>query len=390
MMGSVRSVQHEGILISMRVFLLCLALLIGGQAQAQELHQDLVATVRAEVVSVLHEEVRDIIGTDTNALVQEIQVRILSGTKKDAVVTLENDFVRLTEGDQVYVNHIVTINGDEFFVLKDVDRKWPLLTLGALFVTVLLIFAGLHGMRALLSLALSIGVLFGILVPLLLKGYSPVLVSICVAGPILALTLFLTHGYKSRSIIAFFGTFGAVLLTGLIATTWVTLARFTGLSSDEAIYLNFSTQGSLDFGGILLGSIIIGILGILDDVSITQASVVAELRRANKQLSFGELYTRALRVGRDHIGSLVNTLSLAYIGTSLPLVLLMVQAHSGIVLSLNQEVVAVELIRIMVGSIGLILAVPLTTLIAAWWYHTRSVEEDSHSTHGHSHVDSHT
>lgn len=356
---------------------------------AQEVHQELKETVRAEVLRILHEEKQDIIGTETEALVQEVEVRVIEGEKEGDVVIFENDLMELKAGDSIYVNRLETIDGEEYYTLKDADRRFALMSIALMFMGVLIFFSGFHGVRALISLALSVLIIFFVLVPLLLSGYSPVLMSVLVAGPILALALFLTHGIHARSIIAFFGTFGAVAVTGIIATLWVGFAHFTGLSSDEAIYLNFSTHGSLDFGGILLGSIIIGILGVLDDVSITQASVVHELTRANAQLSFRELYTRALRVGRDHIGSLVNTLSLAYIGVSLPLVLLLVQAKSDLILSLNQELVAVELIRIFIGSIGLILAVPLTTLIASWWYKNHPLEEHErdcgHAHHGHHH-----
>lgn len=353
---------------------------------AQEVYQELKETVRADVLEILHEETREIEGTGTGRLVQEVRIQIKEGAKTGEVVSFDNDIIALHAGDSIYVNRLETIDGVEYYMLKDADRTFALTSIGVVFVCILLLFSGLHGIRALLSLLLSVVILLLLLVPLILKGYPPVLMSIVVAGPILAGALFITHGVHPRSIIAFFGTFGAVLITGFVATFWVGMAHLTGLSADEAIYLNFSTHGTLDFGGILLGSIIIGILGILDDVSITQASVVAELRSANKTLSFIELYRRALRVGRDHIGSLVNTLSLAYVGASLPLILLLVQAKSNIVLALNQEIVAVELIRIFIGSIGLILAVPLTTLIAAWWYGTHTDAEIRHEAHGHSHV----
>jgi uncharacterized membrane protein len=198
----------------------------------------------------------------------------------------------------------------------------------------------------------------------------------------------MTHGFRVKTTLALLGTFSAVIFTGIIAAVWTDVAHLTGLSDDASIYLNFSTKGTLDFGGLLLGSIVIGLLGILDDVAITQVSVVEQLRRANAALGVGELYRRALHVGRDHIGALVNTLAFAYIGVSLPLVLLMVSAGSSLTLSLNQEVVAVELIRILIGSIGLMLAVPLTTFIAAKWYATHTVDNvpfDGQHTHGHAH-----
>jgi uncharacterized membrane protein len=367
------------------VIFLCSVFAFSYTASAEELHQELQETVRADVITIEHEEEQIIAGTATGRVVQEVQVKILSGEKKHDIVSFENDLMRLKVGDRIYVNRLVTIDGIEYYTFKDADRHFVLITLGCLFVVVLILFAGLHGVRALVSVALSISVLFLILVPLILKGYAPLLVCTVTAGLILGMTLYLTHGIYPRTHIAFLGTVGAVLVTSIIAHIWVRLAHFTGLSSDEAIYLNFSTQGTLDFGGILLGSIIIGILGILDDVSVTQASIVLELKRANQALGLRELYTRGIRVGRDHIGSLVNTLALVYVGTSLPLVLLLVAANSDLILSINQEIVAVELVRIFIGSIGLILAVPLTTFIAAWWYDTYGIQEDGIAhTHIHS------
>ena len=353
--------------------------------EAQEVHQELQETVRAIVLAIEDEFVRDIVGTDTEAFVQEVRVRVEEGLRKGAEGRFENDLTRLEVGDSVYVNRLVSISGVEYYTFKDTDRTRILLLLGLCFIGVLVLFSGFQGARALLSLGLSVLLLFFVLVPLLLKGYSPFWVSLGVAGPILALTLFLTHGVRSTSIIACIGTFGAVVVTALLSHTWVTLADLTGLSSDAAIYLNFGTQGRLDFGGLLLGSIIIGILGILDDVAITQASVVGELKCANPALHKRALYLSALKVGRDHVGSLVNTLSFAYIGASLPLVLLLTLSTSDVVLSINQEIVAVELIRIFLGSIGLILAVPFTTLVAVWWYERYNPPEGERYGHSHAH-----
>lgn len=349
---------------------------------AQEVHEELKETVRAEVLEVLDTTERDIIGTDTTATVQTLQVRILEGAKKDHVVTFDNDLVLLDDGDIIYVNRLEHIDGTEYFVFKDVAREGALLTLFILFAALLLAFAGFQGMRALLSLLISLAAIVFVLVPLLLAGYSPVLTSISIAAVVLASALFFTHGVTARATLAFLGTMGAVIVTGILASVWVSAAKLTGFGSDAAIYLNFSTQGTLDFGGLLLGSIIIGVLGVLDDVAITQASVVRELKAANATLGAYELYRRALRVGRDHVGSLVNTLALAYVGVSLPLVLLYSRAGTDFVSAVNQEIMAAELVRIMVGSIGLVLAVPITTALASWWFS----KEDALTPDPHAHV----
>jgi uncharacterized membrane protein len=370
---------------------------------AQEVHQDLKEIVTAEIVEVVSEETREIEGTGTEAFVQELRARVLSGTREGEVVTFENELIPLKEGDDVYLHYLKTINGDEYFIFTDFKRHTQLWILGGLFVGLLLAFSGWHGLRALFSLALSIGAIVFGLVPLMLAGWNPILVSLLVSAVVLAVVLYFTHGFNSRSSIAFLGTFGAVLVTCAIAWVSVSTMRLTGFGSDASVSLNFATRGTLDFGGLLLGSIIIGILGMLDDVSITQVSVVRQLKRANKSFDMRQLYIRAIEVGKDHLGSLVNTLALAYVGVSLPLVLLFANADAPLALTLNQEVIAAEYVRIIVGSIGLILAVPLTTLLAALYFGKREVldpvrvtnsgasngvdehEESSHDHHHHAH-----
>ena len=290
----------------------------------------------------------------------------------------------LSPNDRIFINRLVNIDGAEYYQFKDADRRFSLSWLALLFAVLLIWFAGWQGIRALFSLALSVVAILFVLVPALLAGYNPIWVSLAVSGIILALVFFITHGFNRRSLIAFIGTFGAVFFTCILAAFWTGAMRLTGFSSDASIYLNFSTQGSLDFTGLLLGSIIIGILGVLDDVSITQASVVQELKAANHKLSFLELYKRAIRVGRDHVASLVNTLALAYVGVSLPLIMFLSQSEASFGMIVNQELVATEMLRIMVGSIGLILAVPLTTLLAAWWFaRFKRLPHPDSSTHHH-------
>lgn len=364
------------------LFVLCLP----ASAVAQEVHQDLQEIVTAEVLDVLSTDIREVEGTETTVSMQRIEAVLTSGTRDGQTIVFENEMIILEEGDEVYLNFVRTINGDEYYIFKDYKRHTQLWVLGGLFVALLLLFARMQGMRALLSLALSIAAIVFILVPLMLRGVDPVLVSVCVAAVVLACVLFLTHGLNARSYIALIGTFSAVVCTCILAWISVSTMRLTGFGNDAAVALNFSTGGSLDFTGLLLGSIIIGILGVLDDVSITQVSVVQELKAAQPSFMFKELYARAITVGKAHIGSLVNTLAFAYVGVSLPLVLLFARADAPLSLTLNQEVVAAELVRIIVGSIGLILAVPISTAVAVWWFSNHEVDEHDVSSHGHSHA----
>lgn len=366
-------------------FIITVFALLPGSILAQVVHQDFEERARAEVLSVEEEYEREITGTGATVAVQELRVKLLEGERAGEIVGLTSEKVQLSEGDTIYVNRIVDISGNEYVTFADFERRPVLYFVAALFVVMLLFFSGWQGVRALLSLGGSIAAIFFLLVPALLAGYDPALTSVAIAAIVMAFVLFGTHGINPRTIIAFVGTYSAVAITGLIAFFSVDLMRLTGFSNDASVYLNFATNGQLDLAGLLLGSIIIGILGVLDDVSITQASVVQELKHANDKLHFVELYSRAIRVGKDHIGSLVNTLALAYVGVSLPLILLYAKTESSFITTLNQEVIASEIIRIIIGSIGLILAVPMTTLAAAWWFNNHSVDSDEVAEHGHSH-----
>jgi uncharacterized membrane protein len=354
--------------------------------QAQELHQELQERVSAEVLQVVEEYDREVSGTDATAQVQEVRAIVTSGEREGEVVRFENDLAVLEPGDNIFLYRLVTIQGQEIITFADFERRPVLAVVSIIFVALLLLFAGWHGLRSLVSLLLSVAAIIFLLVPALLAGYNPVLASVAIAGAVLALVLFGTHGFSPRVWIAFGGTFSAVVVTGIIAYIASDAMRLTGFGSDASVYLNFATDGELDLAGLLLGGIIIGILGVLDDISITQASVVQELKAANANFNFHELYTRASRVGKYHLGSIVNTLALAYVGVSLPLILLYSKTDSSLGLILNQEVVAGELLRIIVGSIGLILAVPATTAVAAWYFQNVKVEEDEDLVHcGHHH-----
>jgi uncharacterized membrane protein len=353
--------------------------------------QDKTEIIKARVVDVLKQEKRLIPGTDVEGMFQTITAEILEGDKKGKIVTVENDYLALEKGDRFFLFHaIYGTDGREVYSVRDVDRRGALLFFVFLFIAVVLWFSGKQGLRSLLGLAGSFFVIMYVLVPSLLAGYPPVLTSIVIATIILFFAIFFTHGFNRISTIAFTGTVLAVVATGVLAYLGVHLTSLSGFSSDEAVYLNFNTQGTLNFAGLLLGGILIGVLGVLDDIAITQAAVVSELYGSAKHLSKKEIYLSALRVGKEHVGALVNTLALAYTGASLPLLLLFSTADASTSSIINQEIFATEIIRTIVGSIGLILTVPITTLLAVYFlkdYKGKGVGGHAHS-HGHSHVHS--
>ncbi len=355
---------------------------------AQELYQDIQGVWRAEVVSVADEETVTVPGTDVRNEVQTLTVELLEGERSGEFVTFENDFIQLEVGDTFYMNYLITINGDTFYSVREVDRRAAMFTLLAVFVGTILLFGGLQGLRSLLSLAGSLLVIVYILVPQLVAGVSPVPLSIVVAGLVLFFAIFFTHGFNIRSVIAYTGTIIAVLLTGLFAYFSISGAGLTGFSSDETLYLNLSTGGELDFVGLLLAAIIVGALGVLDDIAVTQVAVVRELFSVGT-LKKWEIYQKAMRVGREHVGALVNTLVLAYTGAALPLLLLFSLSQSGPLAIINREIFATEIIRSLVGSIGLILAVPITTLLAVIVLERYRNDLKGETDHVHAHTHTH-
>jgi uncharacterized membrane protein len=332
-------------------------------AQSQELHEDIQGTWRARVITVITDEEKSLPDIGINARIQTLEAEILEGPRASERITLQNDFLPLKAGDAFFLNYLVTVNGDEFYSVLEPDRRGALFFFIGLFVLVVLVFGGLQGLRSLIALAGSFLILFYFLFPKLLAGTSPVLVSTVFAIGVLIFAIYITHGVNRKSTAALLGTIITILITIFLADVAVTATKLSGFVEEASIYLNLSTGGLLDFRGLLLGAIIIGVLGILDDIAITQAAAVAELRGVAAHLSHREIYRKALRIGKEHVGALVNTLALAYAGAALPLLLLFYSGESSL-MTVNREIFAAEIIRTIVGSTAIILAVPITTAIA--------------------------
>lgn len=276
------------------------------------------------------------------------------------------------ESSQTYkVGDIVLLRAEgsnqATLVVSDKLRTPSIVSLAALFVVVIVLVSGVNGVRSLLGLGFSFAIIFSFVLPQILAGSNPIVVALLASILILTVSYFLSHGINSKSVIAIMGTFLALVVTGILASIYGLATGLTGFGSEEAGFL-LDTLPKESFYKLLLAGIIIGSLGVLDDITISQASIVEELKRANHRLGFGELFASAMRIGHDHIASLVNTLVLVYAGSSLPLLLLFITSQTGYVELLNYEALTEEIVRTLVASIGLVAAVPLTTLIASYWY----------------------
>jgi uncharacterized membrane protein len=250
------------------------------------------------------------------------------------------------------------------YYIQDLERGRPMLVLAALFVGAVVAFGRWQGIRSLIGLGLSFVVIVGFVVPAILRGHSPVAVAVTGAMAIMLLSLYLSHGTGPKTTAAVVGTALALGLTAALAIVFVAATSLTGLASEEALSAN-SAVGGLSLRGLLLAGIIIGGLGVLDDVTMSQASLVTELHHANPTAGMAALVAGALRVGRDHIAATVNTLFLAYAGAALPLLIVFVTGTDSLRTVATTEVVAIEIVRALCGSVGLIAAVPLTTVLAA-------------------------
>jgi uncharacterized membrane protein len=269
----------------------------------------------------------------------------------------------LTVGDKVFLSVVESEDGTVSYQYADRDRRVLLLGLALVFGAAVVSLGRLRGVAALVGLLISIGVLIWFILPAIIAGRDAVLVALVGGGAIVLVSLYLAHGFTPLTHAAALGAFAALTLTVLLSSLVVTLAEFTGLTGEEAFFL--LALPDIDLRGLLLAGIVLGALGAMDDVTVTQASAVWELRAADPEMGRDTLYSAGMRVGRDHIVSTVNTLLLAYAGASLPLLILFSLSAQPIGVVASSEIVAVEIVRTLVGSIGLVAAVPLTTWLSA-------------------------
>jgi uncharacterized membrane protein len=267
-------------------------------------------------------------------------------------------------GDEVIVN-ISTDPEAGFVAVNDRYRVPTLALLLGLFAVAVTVVGGWRGVRSLIALALTLAVIVRVVVPLILAGWDPASVAIVAASGVTVVTFLLTEGARRQTVAAAVGTAISLTLVAVLATLFDSLARFTPLRGSESAGFLLSLGGTeVDLGGLVLAAVIFGALGVLDDVTVTQAATVQELYEADTRVSRFALAGRAMNVGRSHIAATVNTLVLAYVGASLPLIVLFAAGGQDPALVVSGEVVAVEVVRALVGSIGIVAAVPITTAIA--------------------------
>ena len=328
-----------------------------------EIRQDFGETRKATVRNVLEEtrqssprgiELRQRLELDVGG--QPITVDHVQGLQDARLLDLE-------AGDRVLVNRS-SVHGEDTYSIVDYDRESSLWVFAVAFALLVVAVARWQGVWSLAGMAASLLVILRFIIPGIVAGHDPVIISILGAMVIMASSLFLSHGINRKTGTALVGTTLSLALTAGLAILAVDVARLSGLADEQSAVLNILTSGGINPEGLLLAGIIIGALGVLDDVTVAQASAVQELKAANPLLQGRDLFRRAMNVGRDHIASTVNTLFLAYAGAALPLLILLSLQTEPTRILVSREFLATEVFRTIVGSIGIVASVPVTTALA--------------------------
>ncbi|MCJ7433049.1 MAG: YibE/F family protein [Anaerolineales bacterium] len=328
-------------------------------------------TVRAEVVQIIEEGTIDLGGHQQPY--QIARVNILEGTYAGIVMEVDygkrqvrSDDYQLEVGDPIMVSISKTPDNVVNAYFVDFIRVRPLLWLFAAFSISILVISRWKGLRSLLSMIFSLFIIISYIIPHILAGEDPLRVSIIGSAILLGVTLYLTYGWNLKSHAAVLGMILVLLLTGALAALFIVITRLNGMGDENTMFLMQMLDTPINLRGLFLGGLIIGALGVLDDLVTTQASAVFELYHANPSLGFRGLYQSAMRIGQDHVAATVNTLVLAYAGASLPMFLMFSLGRGDYGYLVNFSFIAEEIVRTLVGSLGLIAAVPFTTAIAIW------------------------
>lgn len=295
---------------------------------------------------------------------------------------LEGVRYKVKKGDHVFIQ-VVTQGGEvEQVFLVDVVRYGSLWWIGLFFLVVVVAVGRKRGLLAIVGLSLTLGIIFGAVIPLILQGHPPLFIAFLASLAILGVNMPLAHGFHKSTVLAFLSTAIGATFVLIFAEIFTHMADLTGLASEDAVLLYYQDTSLIIPRGILLAGILLGAVGVLDDIAITQTEVVAELKAADPKLSRQSLYTRAMRVGRHHIASTVNTLVLAYTGVALPLLILFLFSNEiSLLRFLNEEPLVEEVVRTVAGTLGLVLTVPISTWLATLL--TKEEAEGVHSHHSH-------
>ena len=309
-----------------------------------------------------------------NRVVNERQIKATTINKQGAqeqfvVDTLSDKYISSPQyqvGDRLLVS-VTNVQGKRVASIIERDRTIPYIILFALFIAVVIVVGRVQGAVSIVAMAVSFILLTVVTIPQIIEGVDPIVVSLLTALVIVPLTFYLSHGFNQRTSLAVVATLLSLMITGLLSAVFTNITTLTGYASDEAAAVSFRFGEMLKLSNLLIAGMIISSMGILDDVTISQIGIVYSLSKAKPNMRTPQLFAEAMKLGRDHIASLVNTLVLVYVGAALPMFLLIYKSDAPLWVVIQREAVAEEIVRTLVSSIGIILAVPIATLFGIRW-----------------------
>ncbi len=322
---------------------------------------------RGVVDEVLSVEEIQLDGFDEIQVFTNLKVRLLkiNDFVDVEIVGLKNfDRQDYKQGDRIILSEFTTPEGEIVYSIVSYDRQNVLIVLFLVFLVLALIISSKRTIGAVLGLIFSFFIIFSFLIPQILSGTNPVFTSILAASIMIPVNFYLSHGLNKKTTIAVVSTIIALVITGLLALIFMGLANITGHGLEETMLISTMIGNNINIEGLLLAGVIIGTLGVLDDITISQSAIVQQISEVGEKLDFKEVFFRAMNIGRDHMASMINTLVLVYTGASMPLLIIFVNAELPLNYIMSLEVVSMEVLRTLVGSIGLVSAIPITTFIA--------------------------
>ncbi|MBU0975272.1 MAG: YibE/F family protein [Patescibacteria group bacterium] len=331
--------------------------------------------IQGTIIEVLEEKVLEFQGQSQKY--QKLKILVTKGSLRDEEIIVENgasptaQVVSYHKGDNVMISFSKGTDGTDIFYITDYIRTPGIVTLFIFFIIISLIVGSKKGLFSLISMAISFIILFTFVLPQIQMGKDPVLIAILASIIIVPVTFYLSHGFEKKTTVSVFGTFIALVITGILSSIFVNMTHLTGTSSEDAMFLQILEGDQYNLKGLLLAGIIIGTLGVMDDITVSQTAIVYQLHDIKNNLSFSALFKRSIQIGKDHIASMINTLVLVYTGASLPFLLLFINNPRPFSELINFEFITTEIVRTLVGSIGLILAVPITTYLACFFVKRR-------------------
>ena len=326
--------------------------------------------IEGSVIKILEEKTIIAPISKGTQLYQKLEIVVTHGSIIGKTIIVENGNLEATGlqkykvGDDVVINFSKDFDNNNIFVITDYVRRSGLLILFLTFIIVAILIGKLRGLTSLVAMGLSFVVIFKFILPQIYLGHDPMKVAIIGALIIVPITFFLSHGFNKKTVVAIIGTIVSLFLTAALAWWFAKITKLTGFGTEDINFLQ-DAKANINIKDLMLAGIVIGSLGILNDITISQSAIVLQLKEASNDLTVRELYGRAMKVGHDHIASMINTLVLVYSGAALPLLLLFINGAQPFTTVINMELVADEIVKTLVISMGLILAVPITTFLAA-------------------------